>query len=514
MKEFVIYTNAKVAYTKDSLRDEFSKQTGIKLDNGLKLILKKRSIDARKGTVRVRLQIELFDSKDDVPEYFEPEFRNVQNSAGVHIIGAGPAGLFAALECISLGFRPIILERGKNVKERRRDLVRITRKGIVNPNSNYCFGAGGAGTFSDGKLYTRSKKKGNVKEVLECLYFFGAPEDILIDAHPHIGTNKLPILIEKIIAFIESCGGEIHFNSSLTELNIEGSRIKSIVLNNKNVLKVDSVLFCTGHSANDIYTLLFNKGIKLEEKPTAIGVRVEHPQKFIDSAQYHCQTKDPFLPAASYKLVAQTSNAPVYSFCMCPGGIIAPCSTEAGEIVTNGWSPSKRNNFWANSGIVVGLDAATLGLKNVLDMLNFRSVIEHKAFVLGGENLFAPAQSLPDFVLGRESRELPVCSYRPGVKSVNLKELFPELIYKALREAFFAFNQKMDGFISEEAIVVGPESRTSSPLRIPRLKETRNHPQIENMFPVGEGAGYAGGIMSAAIDGKQSAAASCKLFMK
>lgn len=472
----------------------------------------RRSIDARGRQVKIRLLVEAL--SNDAPKSYEQPHRMVANAPEIHIIGAGPAGLFAALECITLGYKPVIFERGKSVRERRRDLVRITREGEVNPDSNYCFGEGGAGTYSDGKLYTRSSKRGDVRKVLEQLVYFGAHADILLDAHPHIGTNKLPGIIEDIRNFIRQCGGEVHFDCKVTELRVENNRVSAVQLQGNAWVPVQALLVATGHSARDVFELLHQANIPLEAKPFALGVRIEHPQALIDSMQYHCDQRDPYLPPASYSIVQQAAGRGVYSFCMCPGGIIAPCATDNGEVVTNGWSPSKRNNPFANSGFVVELrpEDALPGGPDAFGLLRLQQQVERQAHALGGGGQIAPAQRMVDFVRGKLSNTLPDCSYRPGVKSVELHALFPGFIHSCLQEAFKALSKKMPAYYTNEAILVGPESRTSSPVRIPRSPETRSHPACSNLFPVGEGAGYAGGIVSAAIDGSLSAAAAAQFL--
>lgn len=469
--------------------------------------LLKRSIDARSKVVMVFLRFELsIDEalpKREMP-FFIPSHSSIEK---VHIIGCGPAGLFAALECINRGLKPILFERGKDVRSRRRDLARLTKDQIVDPDSNYCFGEGGAGTYSDGKLYTRSKKRGDVKKVLEGLVQFGADENILYNAHPHIGTNKLPNIIVAIRQYILNHGGEIHFESKLTDLSLAGNIIQSIEINGKEEHQISHLILATGHSARDIFKLLHAKNIAIEAKPFALGVRVEHPQEFINKRQYKSNWDHEALEAASYSLVTQTQGHGVYSFCMCPGGIIAPCATEEEEIVTNGWSPSKRNNPYANSGIVVTVnekDWKPHASHGPLAAMYFQSEIEKKAFQKAnpsGKGQKAPGQRLVDFIKGKTSKSLPKCSYHPGVESVNLHDVLPKKIAESLKAGFIDFDKKIKGFLHPEAIIVGVESRTSSPVSIPRSKENMHHLQIQNLYPCGEGAGYAGGIVSAAIDG-------------
>jgi uncharacterized FAD-dependent dehydrogenase len=422
----------------------------------------------------------------------------------VVIIGAGPAGLFAGLEAIELGLKPIIYERGKDVKERRKDLAKITKEQIVNPESNYCFGEGGAGTYSDGKLYTRSKKKGSVRKVLQQLVHFGAAEDILINAHPHIGTNKLPKLIESIREEIIRCGGEVHFNSKLTDLIVEDDQVKGVEINGQLNKDCSKVILATGHSARDVFYLLNNKGIALEFKPFALGVRVEHSQALIDQIQYGQEDRGEYLPPAAYSLVHNTKDRGVYSFCMCPGGIVAPCATDNGEVVTNGWSPSKRNNPYSNSGIVTEVrwdDIPNFHQHGPLAGLEFQKSVEKACWMAAGETQRVPAQRLVDFVENRVSKDLPKTSYHPGLVSANLNEILPDFIARNLREGFIKFNDKMRGYLTNDAVIHGTESRTSSPIRIPR-DETLQHTTIKGLYPCGEGAGYAGGIVSAAIDGQ------------
>jgi uncharacterized protein len=477
----------------------------------------KQSIDARSPTIKYNLRVQV-SSNPIAKSETNITYKKVSAHKTVHIIGAGPAGLFAALKCIELGYKPIVIERGKDVRARRRDLAAINKTHYVNPESNYCFGEGGAGTYSDGKLYTRSNKRGNVEHVLQTLVKHGATEDILIEAHPHIGTNKLPEIIQNIRQSIIDFGGEVLFNTKLVDLHLKENKIESLVLENleshkKDSVKIENLILATGHSARDIYELLHSKNILIEAKPFAMGVRVEHPQSLIDSKQYHCRTeqdldeKRSYLPAASYSLVHQVEGRGVFSFCMCPGGIIAPCATGPEEVVTNGWSPSKRNNPYANSGIVVAIELEDLKdyqQHGALAGLAFQRDLEKLAYEHGGKTQVAPAQRVLDFTKNRLSENLPACSYTPGVVSSPMHEWLPEHIRKRLQEGFKAFGQKINGYLSNEAIIVGVESRTSTPVRIPRDPITLVHPEISNLFPCGEGAGYAGGIVSAAMDGMNS----------
>jgi len=480
-----------------------SLSTALKVDlnriNAYKIL--KRSIDARSRKVIYRLQVKVFIDEAPLADIFRIDYQNVSNARHVIIVGAGPAGLFAALQCIENGLKPIVLERGKDVKQRRRDLAAINKEGLVNTESNYCYGEGGAGTYSDGKLYTRSNKRGDINKVLQVFVRHGAAEDILIDARPHIGTNKLPHIITAIRETILNAGGELRFDQKVTDLLIDFGKIKGVVVNGEEKLLADSVILATGHSARDIYELLQHKNILVEAKPFALGVRIEHPQAIIDAAQYHCDIRSEFLPPAYYSLVEQVGSRGVFSFCMCPGGIIAPCATHKEEIVVNGWSPSKRNNPYANSGTVVQITLEDVKGEDPLRMMHFQAEIEKTAFQLGGGNLVAPAQRMVDFVEGRVSADLPKNSYLPGTKSVMLKETLPDFVASSLKNALPVFGKKMKGYYTNEAILVGVESRSSSPVRIPRDRENFQHPQVQGLFPCAEGAGYAGGIVSAAIDG-------------
>jgi len=468
----------------------------------------KRSIDARRKPIKY-----LFRARVYVDELFEEEkvfewkpFIKA-NTETVYIIGAGPAGLFAAVELLNLGIKPIVIERGKDVRDRRRDLAAINKEQVVNPESNYCFGEGGAGTYSDGKLYTRSGKRGSIRKMLAALVYFGADPDILINAHPHIGTNKLPKIIVNIREAIIEAGGEVKFDERLTDIRVANNKITGIETSVKSY-ECSKLILATGHSARDIYELLHKRNIRIESKSFALGVRIEHQQSLIDSIQYKCKTRPENLPPAAYSLVQQVNGRGVYSFCMCPGGIIAPCATDTQEVVTNGWSPSKRNNPYSNSGIVVELrpeDFKQYEHLGPLAGLEFQRNIEHQAWIAGGKTQKVPAQRMIDFSKKRVSSDLPQTSYQPGIVSQELGDVFPKFISDALRKAFPLFGNKMNKYYTNDAVIHAPESRTSSPVRIPRDKETLQHPEVSGLYPCAEGAGYAGGIISAAIDGVRCA---------
>ena len=493
----------------------------------------KHSIDARGKQPWINLSLKIYADEPYQPgELISFHFPELKKSAGrVIIIGAGPAGLFAALQLIEKGIKPVILERGKEVRARRRDLAILNKEGEVNPESNYCFGEGGAGTYSDGKLYTRSSKRGDINRILNLFVHFGATEKILYEAHPHIGTNKLPQIITAMRKTIVNSGGEFLFEKKVADFIIKDNEIKGVKTADGNSFEANAVILATGHSARDIFELLHAKKILIESKPFALGVRVEHPQSLIDSAQYHCAVRGEFLPPAAYSWVQQVDGKGVFSFCMCPGGIIAPAATSPGELVVNGWSPSKRNNPYANSGIVVSVEekdvfeimkkekpaslpagqadqAGGLIINNAqspLRLMEFQQSVEKKAFDTGGGKFVAPAQRLVDFTENKLSASLPDCSYLPGLNSSLLKNVLPAFIHKRLQQAFREYGKKMQGYFTNDAVVVATESRTSSPVRIPRNSETLQHPQIKNLYPCGEGAGYAGGIVSAAMDGERVA---------
>ncbi len=509
MQELRLRIQPEQAANADEVRRITARTLRVEEEEMGEVVIRKRSIDARKG-VWIQLELRVYDKGEPIEEEsFPTHYSDVSKAAPVHIIGFGPAGIFAALRLIELGLKPVIFERGKDVRSRRRDLAQLTREHVVNEDSNYCFGEGGAGTYSDGKLYTRSTKRGNVREVLNTFVAHGADQTIMVEAHPHIGTNKLPEIIVDMRETILKYGGEVHFDARVTDIVEESGELKSLVVNGKEVPSTYTIL-ATGHSARDIFALFDQKNWKIEAKSFALGVRVEHPQTLIDQIQYNRKERGDALPPAAYNLVCQVDDKGVYSFCMCPGGIIAPCATAPGEIVTNGWSPSKRNNPYANSGMVVTVEPEelkALGFDGPLAGLEFQRVIEQKACEMAGGTQKAPAQRLLDFVQGKKSSNLPSCSYTPGLESVNMHELFPRMITRRLVEGFKQFDRKMKGFLTNDAVIVGPESRTSSPIRIPREKDTLDHPEIKGLYPCGEGAGFAGGIVSAAVDGRKTAEA-------
>lgn len=512
VKELQLRVNLIEERKEDILKKKASKKLEINIASITAIKVLRKSIDARKKDVIFNYKVAVYINEPlpETPDYVF-DYKDVSNAKEIHIIGFGPAGMYAALRCIELGYKPIVLERGKNVQDRRRDLRAINQFHDVNEDSNYCFGEGGAGTYSDGKLYTRSLKRGDVRRIFENLVYHGATEQILIDAHPHIGTNKLPKIIKNIRENILKYGGEVHFDSRVTDFIIKNNKLQALQLQNGTEMTVNSVILATGHSARDIYELLHKKDILLKAKSFAMGVRVEHPQEIIDQIQYSCTgQRDELLPAAAYSLVHQVNNRGVYSFCMCPGGFIVPAATANGEVVVNGMSPSRRNNKFANSGIVVEInvdkDLPKYEKFGVLKGLQYQKDLEKLAFNAGGRTQVAPAQRLTDFVEGRFSHSLNETSYQPGLNSSPMHSLLPKLIGSRLRKGFAAFGKKMHGYYTQEANIIGVESRTSSPVNIPR-KDNLEHPQIAGLFPCGEGGGYAGGIISAAMDGERCAEA-------
>lgn len=529
MQEVEIHIAPEALYDESRHRREIARKLGIKPGAIVDARLHRRSIDARHRRPRYVLRYQVWVDERPTPEQeWNFPLQQVDNAEPVLIVGFGPAGMFAALRLIELGYKPIVLERGKGVRERRRDLAALNKEGIVNPDSNYCFGEGGAGTFSDGKLYTRSTKRGDVRRVLEILVRHGAVRDILIDAHPHIGTNKLPKIIQSIRETILAHGGEVHFGvrvedfilnqgtsssrpgTTAPDLSAHSKTLTGLRTQNNTSWKAPATILATGHSARDIFRRLHQQGIGIEAKPFALGVRVEHPQPLIDQIRYRCNPRPENIPAASYSLVKQVRGQGVYSFCMCPGGIICPAATEEGEVVVNGWSPSKRNSPYANSGIVTEVrleDLPGFDPDDPFSALDYQAAVERQAFQAGGGKQVAPAQRLVDFVEGRPSGGLPACSYLPGLEAVELGEVLPQVIRERLQMGFRAFGDKLKGYLTNEALVAGVESRTSSPVRIPRGKEDYMHPEVAGLFPCGEGPGYAGGIMSAAMDGERVAEA-------
>lgn len=470
----------------------------------------KRSVDARGKRPVYRLRVEVFEKGEPLVPETPVLYKGADLPSRVIIVGMGPAGMFAALRLLEYGVKPIIIERGKDVRERRRDLRAIQQFHTVNPDSNYCFGEGGAGTYSDGKLYTRSDKRGDIKKILRVLVQHGAVEDIMVDAHPHIGSNKLPLVVQQIRETIISHGGEVHFNARVTDLILREGTVTGVEINGSGTLQGDAVILATGHSARDIYQLLQRKEILLERKDFAMGVRIEHPQSLIDEVRYHTPVRPAELPAASYSAVCQVGGRGVFSFCMCPGGIIVPASTAPEELVVNGMSLSRRDSPFANSGFVAEVkeeDLIPFQDQGILAGLAYQASLERMAFEAGGKTQVAPAQRVTDFLQGKESSSLPGTSYIPGITTAPLHALLPKAISTRLQGALKDFNRKMKGYITSEAIMVGVESRTSSPLRIPRDKITGMHLTVQGLFPSGEGAGYAGGIVSAAVDGEKSAGA-------
>ena len=522
MKEIEITCKLGKELSADEIQTAAVKALGVspKIKNQLKYRILRRSIDAR-NDILYRYRVEVAKPEEVFEEYVLEDYKDVSSAEPVIIIGAGPAGMFAALKLLMRGFRPVILERGKDVHARKFDMAKLSREGIVNPDSNYCFGEGGAGTFSDGKLYTRSSKRGDIREVLHQLVKFGADPSILIDAHPHIGSDKLPIVVENIRNCIVEHGGEYHFNSRVTDIVKLSDGSFNVITSSEvtgdgsdeasrseKVWQSRKVILATGHSARDIYEMFYQKGWEIQAKGFALGVRVEHPQSLINKIQYHGKYQ-PFMPTAEYSFVTQVLDRGVFSFCMCPGGILVPAATASGELVLNGMSNSQRNSKWANSGVVVQIepeDFPEYAQYGPLALLRFQQDVERKMFEYTG-SLKAPAQRMMDFCRRIPSANLPKSSYYPGVENAPLHELLPEHVSLRLKYAFPEIgNKKMHGYYTNDALVLGVESRTSSPVRIPRNPETLEHTQISGLYPCGEGAGYAGGIVSSALDGINCAA--------
>jgi uncharacterized FAD-dependent dehydrogenase len=509
-RQLQLQVSPETAHNKQLIKEYVAKLMQVSVKEIQEVVLLKRSIDARQKAIKFNIKADVFLVEEEfIPQKIElPDYQNVSNQQEVIVVGAGPAGLFAALQLIELGLKPIVIERGKDVRGRRRDLKAINRDHIVNEDSNYCFGEGGAGTYSDGKLYTRSKKRGDVDRILRLLVAFGASDDILVEAHPHIGTNKLPQIIQDIREKIIECGGEVLFDTRVTDFVIKSNEVQGVVIQNGDTIAANKVILATGHSARDIFELLDRKKIFIEAKPFALGVRAEHPQELIDRIQYSCDFRGEFLPPSPYSIVKQVNGRGMYSFCMCPGGVIAPCATSPGEVVTNGWSPSKRDQATANSGIVVELkleDFKPFAKFGALAGMEFQKAIEQKAWHLAGQTQKVPAQRMIDFTQNKVSADIPKTSYVPGTTSVEMGQVFPGFLTQIMREGFKEFGKTMRGYLTNDAILHAPESRTSSPVRIPRDNETLEHLQIKGLYPCGEGAGYAGGIISAAIDGEKCA---------
>ena len=515
MKEIELRLPPAEAHDETAIRRAAAQKLNINPLSISDLQVLRRSIDARGRDVLFQLRLAVYtEGSVATPEpALLSAFKNVEDAPRVLIVGAGPAGYFAALELIELGLKPIVFDRGKDVRARRRDLRNIQQFGIVNPHSNYCFGEGGAGTYSDGKLYTRSHKRGSIEKTLKLFVEHGAMSDILIDAHPHIGSNKLPQVVQNIRETIEHFGGEVRFDSYVTDFILRGDKMYGIVTNDKDEHFGEAVILATGHSARDIYDLLHQKNIKIEAKPFALGVRIEHAQDFIDEIQYKQKQRDDLLPAASYSLVCQVNGRGVFSFCMCPGGLVVPASTAPGEIVVNGMSMSRRDSPFANSGTVVAIELEDLkGFEQhgVFAGLEFQRHVEQNMFGASDGTQKAPAQRLTDFANRKLSKDLPPTSYIPGLTSAPVHQLLPPSVYNRLQGGVTQFGNMMKGYMTSEANVIGAESRTSSPIRMPRNALTLMHDDVAGLFPCGEGAGYAGGIISAAMDGQNVAKAVAK----
>ncbi len=495
------------------IKEFIAKEKGIDKRTITHVRVLKRSIDARHRTIYVNLDVRVYINEEPEDEEFEhTEYRDVSSSRQVIVVGEGPGGLFAALRLIELGLKPIIIERGKDIRERKKDLAMITKTQKVDGESNYCFGEGGAGAYSDGKLYTRSKKRGNVRKILNVFCQHGASTSILADAHPHIGTDKLPRIIENMRNTILKCGGEVHFQTKMTGLLVSGDIAEGVqaldMKNDRQVAFMGPVILATGHSGRDIYRYLHEKGIEIEAKSLAVGVRLEHPAELIDSIQYHNKNgRGKYLPAAEYSFVTQVEGRGVYSFCMCPGGFVIPAATGPQQIVVNGMSPSNRGAKWSNSGMVVEVRPEDIegADGNPLKMMEFQEQTEYSCWQQGNMRQTAPAQRMADFVRSKLSYDLPDSSYAPGLISSPLHFWLPPVICKRLQCGFEVFGKKSHGFLTNEAVLIAAETRTSSPVRILRNNETLQHIRIKGLFPCGEGAGYAGGIVSAGVDGERCA---------
>ncbi len=512
-EELQIRVSPKVAHTTEDIIHFIASEKHISHTRIKGVRILKRSIDARKQRVMVNLKVRAFiDEPLDQSHLIPPiNYKKVSGEQQAIVVGAGPGGLFAALRLIELGIKPILLERGKNVTDRRVDIAKISREGTVNPNSNYCFGEGGAGAYSDGKLFTRSKKRGSVDRILGILHQHGASENILIDAHPHIGSDKLPKVISGIRNTILDCGGEVHFQTLVTKLLIQDGRVIGVECADGAQHK-GSVILATGHSARDVYDMLQSEDVALQAKGIAIGVRLEHPQHLIDQIQYHSSYgRGEYLPAAEYSFVTQIDDRGVYSFCMCPGGVVVPAASGPNQLVVNGMSASSRSSYWANAGMVVEIHPDDLPESykkyGELAMMHYQEDLERTCYEQANCSQVAGAQRMKDFVEGKPSKLIPPSSFPAGLQPSRLDQWLPEFISHRLRKAFVKFGKQANGFLTNEAIVIGVETRTSSPVRIPRDKQTLSHVDIKCLYPCGEGAGYAGGIVSSAIDGERCAEA-------
>lgn len=513
-KEITIKVSPKEASSTESIKQIVASQLDIQISEIKAVRIVKRSIDARQRNVFVNLKLIVYiDGSEPETQFEKIEYKNISEAPQAIVVGCGPAGLFAALRLIELGIRPIVVERGKDVRNRKKDIAQISKNNVVNPESNYCFGEGGAGAYSDGKLYTRSKKRGNVDKILRILCQYGASTDILIDAHPHIGTDKLPGIIERMRMQIEESGGEVHFETRMDKLIIKNNSVEGIETNTGKIF-AGKVILATGHSARDVYSMLHEQKIKIEAKGFAIGVRVEHSSHLIDQIQYHNpEGRGEYLPAAEYNFVVQSAGRGVYSFCMCPGGVIVPIASNEKQVVVNGMSASNRGSKWSNSGIVVEIhpeDLPEYSKYDELCMMKYQEDIEELTWIKGGKTQTAPAQRLVDFVKNKKSNDLPNSSYSAGIVSSALHEWLPEFIRTRLQDAFVQIGKRYKGFLTNDAIIIAIESRTSSPIRITRDKENLEHIEIKGLYPCGEGAGYAGGIVSAAMDGERCAEALVK----